>query len=71
MPVGNLGVHCRIGSLENVSSAKVVPVQVHCRIGSLEMLYTLIFCCLSVHCRIGSLESQNCSEFLNCSFTDA
>ena len=31
-------VHCRIGSLENVSTAKSFRETVHCRIGSLESL---------------------------------
>ena len=29
-------VHCRVGSLENAASAKMIFQKVHCRVGSLE-----------------------------------
>mgnify|MGYP000034074914 CR=1 FL=1 len=51
-----LGVHCRIGSLEVRTTCPHYLIYVHCRIGSLEVWYYRSLKGIQVHCRIGSLE---------------
>ncbi len=51
-----LHVHCRVGSLENLSILLFVFYYVHCRVGSLESAENLQKFRVSVHCRVGSLE---------------
>ena len=53
---GYLGVHCRVGSLENQSPTPLQETIIHCRVGSLEKTHCLGKGGIIVHCRVGSLE---------------
>ncbi len=61
----DVGVHCRIGSLESTDALYPPRHRVHCRIGSLEMRPLLAVLEFLVHCRIGSLEITKSTLYIN------
>ena len=52
-------VHCRVGSLENLSITRFLKDSVHCRVGSLEREKFKSITYNRVHCRVGSLEMRD------------